>query len=91
MFLVFFVVVFFVIYSGGQIGSTNVQEENMVCQKISDQEKILPCDLAVFICLTLHLFFSLKSPHIPAIIYPEDYCPCLLVIKSCDKMNTPIK
>lgn len=29
--------------------------------------------------------------NIPAIIYPEDYCPCLLVIKSCDKMNTPIK
>lgn len=36
-------------------------------------------------------FFFFCTPHIPAIIYTADYCPCLFMIKDSDKMNTAIK
>lgn len=55
--MIFFFLFFFFTFSAGQIGVKNVQEENGGMSKIFLQEIILPCDLSVFICLTLHLFF----------------------------------
>lgn len=42
----------------------------------------------ILICLSLPPFCT---AHIPAIIYTADYCPCPLMIKYCDKINTAIK
>lgn len=87
----FFVLVFFVIYSAGQIRIHKCSGGKQLHVKKFPSRKnfflVMPPPLSARRCI----FSPLKSPHIPAIIYPEDYCPCLLVIKSCDKMNTPIK